>query len=225
MTSMKIQSVADLITNSSSEVFVIKCDDTWEEVEKAIKSWDIKDDGYSGMGGTLDVYDNKRPYNSVSKSKYPEEAWYPWIGDGYLGIHIDWGMKKHIDKIFKEFNVVGCEERDLVYNKKSGSFRLNTPEDDKNGLPEDETILLAGDGEILKMQKDYYSNLMKESEEAIVKNYGMDEAKKAYELYYNWKNAQLSLEEISINEKEYRDDTLSANDNLHKKYKSNQPKS
>ena len=63
MENLKIQSFGDLITNSSSEVFVIASNDPWKEVEKAMESWDIKDDGGSGMGMCLEVYDSHRAYS------------------------------------------------------------------------------------------------------------------------------------------------------------------
>jgi len=217
MEKLKIQSVGDIITNSSSEVFVIKCEDSWEEVEKDILSWKLQDQ-CSGMGGEISVYDNKRPYDTESSSKY-EDPLYPWLAEGYLAVDIDWNMKKHIDKLFKKYDVVGSEEADLIYNTQSKKYRRFTDEDRKKGISQEESILLAGGGEILKMQKEYYSNLMKESEEAINKIYGMDEAKKAHKLWSDYMHSQSELEILNINEEEYKTDTLSANDDMHKKYK------
>ncbi len=86
---IRIQSTSDLITNSSSEVFVIKADGfSFEEIKELIESgakeryeaynkdwesncrkkWDQLEkediDGCSGMGGDLDVMSWKEMYNN-----------------------------------------------------------------------------------------------------------------------------------------------------------------
>jgi hypothetical protein len=102
---IKIQSMSDIITNSSSEVFIIETVKTWQEVQEEIKSWGLeKDEDGSGMGQYCEVFDNKR--------HYPGEAFdfgeplFPWLGKNHLAIDIDWSRKKTIDRIFKEMSEI-----------------------------------------------------------------------------------------------------------------------
>ena len=220
MENLKIQSFGDLITNSSSEVFVIASNDPWKEVEKEMESWDIKDDGCSGMGMCLEVYDSHRAYDNGFSNN--DEAFLPWLPEGFLGIHLDWAMHKHIDRMFKEYKVVGCLDSDLIYNTSDGTYRKCTSDDRDNGIPEHEQILVAGDGVILKAEKAYYKKLAKEAEERLVKEFGLgslDEVKKIGKVYSIYMNALMHLDSISINEKDFKQDTASFNKDLHKRYK------
>lgn len=139
---LKIQSTSDLITNSSSEVFVIKADGfSFEEVKELIesgakahseayeknwennykKSWDELEkadmDGYSGMGGELDImswkemYEHRREWDldyTLEEFAEDENVDVEHL-DQYIWIDIDWARRATIQFLYDNFEVVENE--------------------------------------------------------------------------------------------------------------------
>lgn len=207
---MKIQSVADIITNSSSEVFVIQSDKTWEELEGIMDSWNLDDD-WSGMGGCLDVYDNKRPY--VGKVSNPDEPWAKWCPEGHLVIHIDWKMNRHIDKIFEEFNVVDSDTCNLVRDKKSGKTRRFNY--DEKSLQENEEFLPAEFAIINKAKKELAEKEKKEAEDEMNSIADMETAKKFFNLYKKYGEALYAIDVTKDNQEDLEEFYEDRNKELH----------
>lgn len=210
---MKIQSVADIITNSSSEVFVIQTDKTWKEVEDIIESWNL-DDEWSGMGGIVEVYDNKRPYADGHFCDNPDDPWFKWCPDGHLAIHIDWSKKKHIAKMFEEFNVVDSDTCNLVRNKKTGKTRKYDYSEKE--LQEDEEYLPGGFTLINKAKQEFAEKEMREAEEEMNKISDMETAKKFYKLYKKYDHAMYTVEACKEEQEEAQEVYEDQNEELHK---------
>ena len=162
---MKIQSVSDIITNSSSEVFIVQTDLTREELLKYMESWKFPDDkyyeeeGFSGMGGHLDICDNETIH------EYGNEPSYPYLPKGYLAVDIDWAKKCTIKRMFEEFNVVDAEY-DLVIDKNTKKAKRAARRDEK--LADDEEIRLQGQGITDKAALKYYQQQYDELYPTIV---------------------------------------------------------
>ena len=88
---MKVKSITDVITNSSSEVFMIKSEGRSDkEILKILNS--IKDDGCSGMGGYMEILNDRN------------------MPDGIVLIDIDWSKEEVIKHIVKNFFLIGVDE-------------------------------------------------------------------------------------------------------------------
>lgn len=86
---MRIKSITDIITNSSSETFVIKNEGkSNEEILKLLES--IEDNASSGVGGQLEVRDSD-------------------FHEGLTILYIDWAKQKCIDWIIKNLFVLDIE--------------------------------------------------------------------------------------------------------------------
>jgi len=123
--SLELQSMSDIITNSSSEVFIIEAqgetvDSLKKKLESALKN-DV--DRCSGMGGELDVYDSKtqNPENEDFCDE-EEKCPYAWLPDGFFAIDFDWGFEG-LKKYMKEnFRLVDCPDRRCLIDKDSEEF-------------------------------------------------------------------------------------------------------
>lgn len=226
MNHIDIQSMSDMITNSSSEVFIVQTDKTWQELEDLIKSWhlDDKDEG-SGMGRCIEVYDSKRPYpdkgyNSDALKELPH---LPWIPDGHLAVHIDWGLKQRINKLFEDFNVVDSEDCNLILDHTTMKTRKvgNLQELKKQGLKPCEEYLPAGSRVIFNARIEYGKRLQKEMEDAINKVSDMETAKKFWEMYSSYIEGKYEEQEFSSYAEEL-DEWKEENEELHKTYEKNQ---
>ena len=196
---IKIQSMSDIITNSSSEVFIIETDKTWQEVQEEIKSWNLKkDEGGSGMGQYCEVFDNKR--------HYPNEAFdfgepmFPWLGKNHLAIDIDCSRKKTIDRIFKEFNVRDCDEADIIVHASNRrAVKIYRNEDD---LADGQTVYEACVNCIEDLKEKYYNDekerLFKEMSEIV----DFETAKKIGKMYEEYQYAVIALDEIESERKD-----------------------
>ena len=220
---LKIQSISDIITNSSSEVFVIHTDKSWNEVEDIMHSWKLDDTG-SGMGGCIEVYDSKRPY--IDQKYLPErmkgKPYYPWLPDDHLLVHIDWGLDKHIDKMFEEFEIVDSEDVGLIYNKKTGKIYRLDEDIRERGLSEDEEIFDGGTRMINKARIDRASKERKELEKRIKKEFGgLENARAHFEIYRDYLEAGREIENCKISERDTKRWAKETNKTLHEKYKKN----
>lgn len=221
-----IQSMSDMITNSSSEVFIVQTDKSWQELEDLIKSWqlDDKDEG-SGMGGCIEVYDSKRPYadKEYISDIHKEAPHMPWIPEGHLAVHIDWNLEQRINKLFEDFDVVDSEDYDLILDHttmKSRKFK-NYEELYKQGLKPCEEYLPAGSRVIFKARLEYGKRLQKEMEDAINKVSDMETAKKFWEMYSSYLEGKYEEQEFSSYDEDL-DVWKEENEKLHKIYEKNQ---
>lgn len=117
MAKRRIKSRTDVITNSSSEVFVFRnygksVDDILQDLES------IDSKKCSGMGGELSVYDNTSP-----KNKEWDES-YEWIPDGWSMLDIDEAKDDVIDYLLKNYYVI---DSDYFYIKDDQGRLLRRP--------------------------------------------------------------------------------------------------
>ena len=201
MKGIKIQSMSDIITNSSSEVFIIESDKTWQEVQEEIKSWELKkDDGGSGMGKFCEVFDNKREY--PSENFMTKEPMFPWLGDHHLAIDIDWSMKKTIDKIFKELKVVDAEEMDIVVDKETRRAKRIWRGYDGEKLYDGEVICEGCENIVDDLKTEYYTSEKERLREEICKITDFETAEKISLLFHDYQYAEITLHEIEYDKKE-----------------------
>ena len=226
MNHIDIQSIADIITNSSSEVFIVQTDKTWQELEDLIESWQL-DDKYegSGMGRIIEVYDSKRPYSDEAyiSDTHKGQPHMPWIPEGHLAVHIDWGLKQRINKLFEDFNVVDSEDCDLILDHTTMKCRrVNIYEElYKQGLKPCEEYFPAGSRVIFNARIEYGKRLQKEMEEAINKVSDMESAKKFWEMYSSYLEGKHEEQEYS-SYAENLDEQKEENEKFHKIYEKNQ---
>lgn len=101
---VEIQSYVDVITNSSSELFLVESDKTASELQAMLDSLELKeDDYYSGEGGTLEV-------EKVSAVK---SLW------SYL-YEEDWDKPIDMDKIHEDFTDEELHRMDQILAKQYG---------------------------------------------------------------------------------------------------------
>ena len=132
---VKFQSISDVITNSSSELFTIVDDRPFEEVKELVESigkhnWGAAKDSSSGEGGKLEVSNWEDKYNdwlkwAVSSKKLDlatPEVWALQCDESLeelqksIWISVDWNREATIDWIIKNLWVYdadgGCFEKD-----------------------------------------------------------------------------------------------------------------
>lgn len=120
---MKIKSILDVITNSSSECYLVKTNipkSEWLRELGIVKTADLY---CSGMGGVLEIFDNKTEGDSLDWEDGNNEICIPFrhLPDDYLVIHVDngysncrdfitghpdyvesiWGENAQVDKSFR----------------------------------------------------------------------------------------------------------------------------
>ncbi len=221
-----IQSMSDMITNSSSEVFIVQTDKTWQELEGIIKSWqlDDKDEG-SGMARCIEVYDSKRPYpdKGYISDSHKGLPHLPWIPEGHLAVHIDWSLEQRINKLFEDFNVVDSEDCNFILDHATMKSRkvVNFPELKKQGLKPSEEYLPAGSRVIFNARIEYGRRLQREMEDAINKVSDMKTAKKLWEMYSRYLEGKNQEKEFSSYAEELGE-WKEENEELHKIYEKNQ---
>ena len=98
---MKIRSITDVVTNSSSssEVYVIKTGMTEKELRKILLEITKDCIGCSGMGGIIDIHTNQSPEEDGLD--------WEWLPEDCLGLHIDYGYD--LKKIKEHLESLGCE--------------------------------------------------------------------------------------------------------------------
>ena len=96
---MKIKSITDVVTNSSSEVYVIKTGMTEKEFRKILLEITKDCIGCSGMGGIMDIHTNQSPEENGLD--------WEWLPEDCLGLHIDYGYD--LKKIKEHLESLGCE--------------------------------------------------------------------------------------------------------------------
>ena len=127
---IKIQSFSDIITNSSSEVFLVKTTTSKKDFAEELRK--LEDDGCSGMGGSLLVADNQTTISEeyggefLLDNKDPDDYLsYPDMPDGFLIIDTDWAKEALIKYINEKYSTVNLydynsmEEAVAALNNKS----------------------------------------------------------------------------------------------------------
>lgn len=98
---MKIKSITNVITNSSSEVFLIR---TYGKTpQQILKELEAHDNGQaSGMGGDISVYNSKLPRKAI----YGEGSWYYSLDPDFAIIDIDHAKRDTIEWILANYFVI-----------------------------------------------------------------------------------------------------------------------
>lgn len=96
---MKIKCITDTITNSSSEIFVIKTGMTKKEFRKILLEVTKDCIGCSGEGGVMNIHTNQSPEEDGLD--------WEWLPEDCLGLHIDYGYD--LRKIKEHLESIGCE--------------------------------------------------------------------------------------------------------------------
>ena len=96
---MKIKSITDVVTNSSSEVYVIKTGMTEKEFRKILLEITKDCIGCSGMGGIIDIHTNQ--------SQEENGLDWEWLPGDSFGLHIDY--EYDLKEIRKYLESLGCE--------------------------------------------------------------------------------------------------------------------
>lgn len=102
---IKIQSVTDIITNSSSEAFLVKTDIKPKDIESLEWMYSMQQgDKMSGEGGLVLAYDR------TTDKKYDDiETPYVYLPEGFIAVLIDYNRKATIKRLIEEFEVVDTE--------------------------------------------------------------------------------------------------------------------
>lgn len=124
-----IQSHSNVITNSSSEVFMLsQPEDVIADIVKDIRETGERNiyngtDRYSGMGGDLMIYTWENGFNVYKKwckdSQATEEDWAAKVGvpldrlKGTIVVDIDWARYGTVDYIKETYGAVGDNSADL----------------------------------------------------------------------------------------------------------------
>lgn len=145
---VRIKTLIDIITNSSSEVFLIKNEGrSDEEILKLLK--DINDYGCSGMGGEMSVCSNNLPI-------------------GLSIIDIDWNKKECMSWILNNLFVLDIDCVGNITRDKSTNRVLDFGGSDKGGIIMD---LLFTEHQSLQELKEFISELSwKKGEKYLIKN-------------------------------------------------------
>ena len=137
---IQIQSISDIITNSSSEVFVINTSENLVEstVENILRvgesHLEFGDDRCSGMGGELEVYTWKNGFRKFKHTRekyrnddtFTPEKWAEEIGvplqklKSTIVIDIDHSRQATIEYLETFFNAISGEEN--YYEPEDGKF-------------------------------------------------------------------------------------------------------
>jgi len=126
---MNIKSITDVITNSSSECFLVRTyGKTPKKILEELKA--VGDDGCSGMGGDLGVY------NSVSLEGEYGADWKDLDKD-FAVIDTDWNKEKLIRWIFKNYFVIDAEDCSVVKDPETKRCLGLSHWDDMKNYPEE----------------------------------------------------------------------------------------
>lgn len=168
---VKIKSITDVITNSSSETFLIKA--LGYSRKKLLKELEnLKDNGCSGMGGMLEVFDS----TTISDDRYyTKDPDYPSLPDDFFVVDIDWSKKKIINHLLKKFIVLDV------------SCNITTDENGRvislGGSQEGGDLLeICGDNEF---EKELFDYLEKEGVDKFLEKYWYN-ADKWFQESYDW---------------------------------------
>lgn len=129
MKHIRIQSIADIITNSSSEVFVIEAQDTSKEeiqhwIEDSIREMERNGEEvhYSGMGFDVTVYDKN--FQLDPKESLDFSSGYQWLPEDCYVIDIDCGMYETLaNKISNKFKILDVLEGNLAIDASTESIK------------------------------------------------------------------------------------------------------
>ena len=116
---MQVKSKTDVITNSSSEVFIIKSDKSPEAMKRFLEKIKEEDDRVSGMGGIVEVYDNQttkndcyywdwEDYESEASDVVDEHKPFECLPDGYLAIDLDYAFQEKRRCIMTNPDYIQC---------------------------------------------------------------------------------------------------------------------
>lgn len=121
MAKRRIRSKTDVITNSSSEVFIFR--NYGKSVADILKDLESIDSGKcSGMGGELSIYDNTSPANKDWGDTYD------WIPEGWSMLDIDEAKDDVIDYLLKNYYVI---DSDYFYIKDDNGRLIRRPTKDE----------------------------------------------------------------------------------------------
>jgi hypothetical protein len=116
---MQVKSKTDVITNSSSEVFIIKSDKSPEAMKRFLEKIKEEDSRVSGMGGIVEVYDNQttkndcyywdwEDYESEASDVVDEHKPFECLPDGYLAIDLDYAFQEKRRWIMTNPDYIQC---------------------------------------------------------------------------------------------------------------------
>lgn len=154
---VRIKTLIDVITNSSSEVFLIKNEGkSDEEILELLEN--IHDEGCSGVGGDMSVYSNEWDSNEDEKPcKIPK---------GLSIIDIDWNKKKCLAWILENLFVLDIDYSDIARDKETGRV-LGYGGNDEGGSVIDRIFGIKS----LQDLKDFISEMSwKKGEKYLIKN-------------------------------------------------------
>lgn len=122
---MKIKSIIDIITNSSSECFLIKTEKSRKEVLKELKDKKGSGENYCfGMGGILEVFDKNTETEDFEWftdccEEEIKHIPFEFLPEDYLAIHIDEEYEDLINFIKTEYEFVEdiFDDNSPVFNK------------------------------------------------------------------------------------------------------------
>lgn len=121
---MDIKSITDVITNSSSECFLVRTyGKTPKEILEELEA--VGDDGCSGMGGDLGVY------NSVSQEGEYGEG-YEHLSPEFAVVDMDWSKDDLKRYLFKHFFVIDSDYSIVVDPNTGRGLGMSHWEDMKN---------------------------------------------------------------------------------------------
>lgn len=113
---LKIRSRSDVITNSSSEVFIVKSDIKPSKLKYLLEEHNTEE-SYSGMGGIIECFNNETqvtdylwdwddPNSEYYSEKYTHKP-FRMLPQGYIAVHIDYGLGIVIKWLKDNYEVLG----------------------------------------------------------------------------------------------------------------------
>lgn len=143
---INIQSMTDIITNSSSESFVIKAEETKQELEYILKNmfkriYSDKKPRYSGMGGIIEVLtleelaeETRKSYPANKQHLYTKEmkalefpislkAW-----DNAYYLTIDERFEEFIEEVLNTFECIYVVDSSKIVNNKVVRCKWDDPD-------------------------------------------------------------------------------------------------
>ena len=164
---LEIQSIGDIITNSSSETFVIEApgmsrEDVRDLIEDTIREMTANGEevSYSGDGGSREVYD------STTKSKYDDHSRFPFLPDGFYMVDIDWSLGKsiwpNVKKKASTIKAIDVDDGMIVVDGNTGETRDIAMFVEDDGLPED-CFITTGGKWVAERSAEYYGKVIEET--------------------------------------------------------------
>lgn len=106
---LKVKSRTDIITNSSSETFVVRS--YGKSIDVILKDLLKKNNprASSGVAGDIEVYDNERMVFWTGEGRKIDgnnTSEYDWLPDGFILVDVDWAKTRLIDYLFEKYWVI-----------------------------------------------------------------------------------------------------------------------